>query len=443
MSEFKGFEKSSALAIPPGFLLQVVAQEKGSVIRVVGYILSRTLEGRDTVEAGYQDFMHHMKLSRQAVQEGLARALEAGYIRLVRQGGGVPSVYTLNWLEEEVEPPGPPDPEPGSNNRRPETEPEHNLTEKGYVGLNPAEPAAHTASTTSGPTSASSRGTGGPYPEISSPTNPIPPFSSPENQTARRRSAFQAATSPATTPFTSQPAFQTGYYRADSRISLELEYKLESGASYRKADRPRSTFLTSLTRDFSLALGDPAHLTSNLTQTHNLWHKSGLSEKEFAALLYRARFLTARYAVLRPGEPSPPPGLPRNRMAYFFTVLRDLVDNPVHSYGDNSPFSGDKPPLPGDNQSSPAPRYRSSWASHPGFALADGIPPTPGYRYNPPTQGQTAPSGIVNNAGSHARPGRASKPPAVSSNPGRIPDSWRRMVTPPPLERYLEEGEHV
>jgi hypothetical protein len=62
----------------------------------------------------------------------------------------------------------------------------------------------------------------------------------------------------------------------------------------------RSEYLPNLSRDFSRELGDLAHGRSNSTQIHNLWRESGLSEKEFAGLLYQSRDLTRRYAVLRP-----------------------------------------------------------------------------------------------------------------------------------------------
>jgi hypothetical protein len=89
-----------------------------------------------------------------------------------------------------------------------------------------------------------------------------------------------------------------------------------------------SAYLTNMSQDFSLELGDPEHTRSNRTQIHNLWHKSALSEKDFAAVLYEARKLTKQFAIIRPGEKEPPPGQTRNRMAYFFAVLRDLLGLP-------------------------------------------------------------------------------------------------------------------
>ncbi|MEI6047235.1 MAG: hypothetical protein WCS37_23080, partial [Chloroflexota bacterium] len=43
-----------------------------------------------------------------------------------------------------------------------------------------------------------------------------------------------------------------------------------------------------------------------------------------------------QFATIRPGEKEPPPGQRRNRMAYFFTVLRDLLGLPKK----NGPVGG-------------------------------------------------------------------------------------------------------
>jgi hypothetical protein len=84
-------------------------------------------------------------------------------------------------------------------------------------------------------------------------------------------------------------------------------------------------YLVNLSKRLSIELGDERHTASNRTQTLNLYQASGLSQKEFAKLLYQARDLTCRYAVARAGEVPPPTGGVRNTMAYFFRVVRDLL----------------------------------------------------------------------------------------------------------------------
>jgi hypothetical protein len=123
-----------------------------------------------------------------------------------------------------------------------------------------------------------------------------------------------------------------------------IEDRIESSKVVKKLDHPEnvgqsptyppevihiSAYLTNLGNDFSVELGDPTHTRSNRTQIHNLWHKSGLAEKDFAQVMYEARKLTKQFAVLRIGEKEPPPGQIRNRMAYFFAVLRDLLGLPT------------------------------------------------------------------------------------------------------------------
>src|SRR5690349_15605003 len=98
---FEGFElpnngeEGDGLVIPRSFFERVVITEPASTIRVVAFILLRTLAGQDEVEARYSDFVRELRLCRQSVQEGLARAIEAGYIRLVQSGenGHIKSRY--------------------------------------------------------------------------------------------------------------------------------------------------------------------------------------------------------------------------------------------------------------------------------------------------------------------------------------------------------------
>jgi hypothetical protein len=104
-TSFEGFEKNTTLSIPESFLLKVVAFEKGSVIRIVSYVMRKSLSGEKEVQASYEDFRREMKLSRQAVQEGLAQALSAGYILLVKSGANLPNSYTLNWQTSDETPP--------------------------------------------------------------------------------------------------------------------------------------------------------------------------------------------------------------------------------------------------------------------------------------------------------------------------------------------------
>ncbi|MBN1954372.1 MAG: hypothetical protein JW900_04890 [Anaerolineae bacterium] len=87
------------------------------------------------------------------------------------------------------------------------------------------------------------------------------------------------------------------------------------GAGYLHPNQPpeRSTYIANLVMDISLQFGDTEHYRENDAQAHNLWRASGLDDQAFVQLVYQARDTALRLAGAR------------NRMAYFFTVLRHLV----------------------------------------------------------------------------------------------------------------------
>jgi hypothetical protein len=100
--QFEGFEPplqaGTSITVPRSFFEKVIIREPASTIKVVSYILMRSLQGETIIEATYFDFIKELRLSRQAIQEGLARALDAGYILQLQQGGRkVPSSYALCW----------------------------------------------------------------------------------------------------------------------------------------------------------------------------------------------------------------------------------------------------------------------------------------------------------------------------------------------------------
>lgn len=90
---------------------------------------------------------------------------------------------------------------------------------------------------------------------------------------------------------------------------------LVHGAGRFRADQPpeRSVYLANLVVDIGRQFGDIEHFRENDAQAHNLWWASGLDEGAFVALVYQARQRALRLAGAR------------NRMAYFFAVLRNLA----------------------------------------------------------------------------------------------------------------------
>jgi hypothetical protein len=88
-----------------------------------------------------------------------------------------------------------------------------------------------------------------------------------------------------------------------------------------------SPYIAALASDFSGELGDSAHEASNMRQAINLWQASGLGESEFVAMMQEARKLTRKY------QGRPTWDVMHNKMAYFFTTLRDLCGNPPGPQG--------------------------------------------------------------------------------------------------------------
>ena len=89
---------------------QVITRENISTVRVVSFILTQitctksraNASDPQAVAASYDDLAQATHTSRYGVIEGVKRALEVGYLRLVHQGGPdrSKSCYTINWLEE-------------------------------------------------------------------------------------------------------------------------------------------------------------------------------------------------------------------------------------------------------------------------------------------------------------------------------------------------------
>ena len=83
--------------------------------------------------------------------------------------------------------------------------------------------------------------------------------------------------------------------------------------------------------DFSRQImHDEEHINSNTTQMHNIWHQSGLSEEEFIDVVYQARKIVLNRSSQINKLANPQFGL-KNRAPYFFTVLKNLVEEATQS----------------------------------------------------------------------------------------------------------------
>ena len=69
---------------------------------------------------------------------------------------------------------------------------------------------------------------------------------------------------------------------------------------------------------------EPQVVKSNVTHARHLWQRSGLSEQDFVYhVLYPARARTKQQGNIR--KPAAEGGGLKNKMPYFFGVVRDLA----------------------------------------------------------------------------------------------------------------------
>ena len=74
-------------------------------------------------------------------------------------------------------------------------------------------------------------------------------------------------------------------------------------------------------------LGDEASVTASTTRAVNLYRQSGLALEAFVEQLYAARQVTKERTAAIKGRPKADGQgyAPKNKMAYYFAVVEDLV----------------------------------------------------------------------------------------------------------------------
>ena len=102
--------------------------------------------------------------------------------------------------------------------------------------------------------------------------------------------------------------------------------------SYKPAQRPKRgrppklpPYLEDLVDRYSDELHDSDHAPQNRGQAARLWKASGYSEAAFGRVLIEAKAETLKRDVHKRARVGGEFGL-RNKMPYFFTVLKDLLD---------------------------------------------------------------------------------------------------------------------
>jgi hypothetical protein len=109
---------------------------------------------------------------------------------------------------------------------------------------------------------------------------------------------------------------------------IEVQEKDDSNRSHEKngfdkveeATTVYSPYIAAVLTDFSDELGDSSHTVANVTQALRLWGQSAVGEADFVEMLYEAKRRTRLYQGKQGAK-----GM-QNKIAYFFTVLRDLVE---------------------------------------------------------------------------------------------------------------------
>jgi hypothetical protein len=80
-----------------------------------------------------------------------------------------------------------------------------------------------------------------------------------------------------------------------------------------------------LITQFSAEFHDEDSDRPNISQAARLWKESGLSEDAFCQRLFEARSITKRYDIDKRAEGEAGQFGARNKMPYYFVVLRDLL----------------------------------------------------------------------------------------------------------------------
>ena len=110
----------------------------------------------------------------------------------------------------------------------------------------------------------------------------------------------------------------------EQQVDLDKSKDRVESASTSSTYQP-SDSITVLISDLSTqTLHDPNHIEANITQAHNIWLQSGLSEEAFTEAIQAAKRITLEWSGSIRKQANPSTGL-KNRAPYFFRVLRSRV----------------------------------------------------------------------------------------------------------------------
>jgi predicted transcriptional regulator len=105
---------------------------------------------------------------------------------------------------------------------------------------------------------------------------------------------------------------------------------VESKAVRQKRYGPERQRMLAFIEDFAREFNDEAPLASSVSRAYNLWQRSGIPIEAFSVFMYEARSLTQEYSAsvqkTSQKEASGPWAPTKNKMAYYFAVLEQLVE---------------------------------------------------------------------------------------------------------------------
>jgi len=101
----------------------------------------------------------------------------------------------------------------------------------------------------------------------------------------------------------------------------------QSPASEGRRGRPPKAppAIEAYVEQFSSEFHDDDHIPSNVGQAARLWKASGTSEDHFVQVMYEARTITKKRGNIEKRAKDGGEYGVRNRMPYYFSVLRDLL----------------------------------------------------------------------------------------------------------------------
>ena len=359
-SPFAGFECVPAASIleatpdgyvtlPQSFFSVVMATESVSTIRFVQHCLyvalqTFSIEGEGEIEVGFEELIEVLHLSRKGTRDGVQRALEAGYVKLVRQGfGKYKSVYAVNW-QPSNHPQSPSEITPSQkgmsspNGMRVKSESldqahgDETQLQASQKGMSSQKETTTPLAIGSSHVRAGARDS-----NLESSINYKDKVIKTNTRTVESAEGVVTKQHPLPSPISTaglsrplQPFSRQVANSPTPKPGVDTVLALPTFAptavkSSRPAPTPCPEYLAILAQDLSQQLGDVAHVRPNRAQVANLYWDSGLSVQEFATAMYASRELTRQYATYRQGEKPALPGQPRNTMPYFFKVLRDQL----------------------------------------------------------------------------------------------------------------------